>query len=87
MSRHRPHGPGSPARIAVRGGRGPGLRSLLPLPPVSLSAGDGGALRADRGGSLRLLLHLDLPGRADHLREKRGGVLVSDSAGLSLTAI
>lgn len=74
-SHHRPHGSGFSTRpAAVWGGRGPRLRSLLPLPPVLLPAGDSGALRPDCGGSLWLHLHLHLPGGADHLREKRKSV-------------
>lgn len=66
---HHPHGPRCSACFdPAGGGRGPGLRSLLPLPPVLLPAGDGGALRPDRGGPLRLHLNLHLPGGADHLR-------------------
>lgn len=65
----RPHGPGLSSCDTVWGGRGPGLRPLLPLPPVFLLAGDGGAMCPDGGGSLRFHLHLHLPGGADHLRE------------------
>lgn len=68
-NQHRPHGPASLPGATLRGGCGPRVCALLPLPAVFLSPGDGGALRPDGGGSLRLHLHLYLPGGADHLRQ------------------
>lgn len=69
---HHPHGSGSSACCdPTGGGRGPGLCALLPLRAVLLPPGDGGALCPDRGGPLRLHLHLHLPGGADHLRARR----------------
>ena len=70
-SPHSPHGPGSSPCHTVWGGRGPGLRSLLPRPPLLLPAGHGGAMCPDGGGSLWLHLHLHLPGGADQLRGSR----------------
>lgn len=66
-----PHGPGFSPCCTVWSGRGPGLCSLFPLPPVFLSAGDNCTMCPDGGGSLRLHLYLHLPGGADHLRVMR----------------
>lgn len=69
-----PHGEGFSSHAAtVWGGRGPGFRCLLPLPAVFLLAGDSGALCPDCTGSLRLHIHLHLPGGADHLRQTERG--------------
>lgn len=74
-SHHRPHGPGSSPCDAVRGGCGPRLCAVLPLPPLFLPAGDSGALCPDRGGSVWLHLHLHLPGGTDHLSEREKTVI------------
>lgn len=73
-NQHRPHGPASVPGATLRGGCGPRVCALLPLPAVFLSPGDGGTLRPDGGGSLRLDLHLYLPGGADQLRQWRSHI-------------